>query len=205
MSHQHFFESLPICLLQLDASGKCTYANAHLLSALQARFSDLEAHKWQDIFTQADLAKILEYIQHATASTPHLILEAEINFANIARWTQIRASRQVDPDGTVLLFVDISETKNQAGLLYENEEKFRGAFENVSAGMAIVSLDGILLKVNTTLCKMLGYNREQIEGKKFQSLTHPDDIIADEENVQKILTGQITHYQIEKRYLHKDD
>ncbi len=86
----------------------------------------------------------------------------------------------------------------------KSDEKFRGAFENVSAGMAIVSLDGEVVQANNSLCRMLGYDRPQILGKSFQSLTHPEDIKKDEANVARILSGEITHYQMDKRYVHKD-
>lgn len=200
----HIFESLPICVLRLDSGGKCTYANSLFLKTLDITFAEIENDKWHHIFNQGDRNRILEYVQDTSEERAPLVFDAEIIFAKSTRWTQVRAQKIAQSDGTILLFVDISEVKNQAGLIFENEEKFRGAFENVSAGMAIVSLDGILLKVNSALCKMLGYERSQIEGITFQSLTHPDDIVADKENIKRILAGDMTHYQMEKRYLHKD-
>lgn len=200
----HIFESLPICVLRLDSVGKCTYANSLFLKTLDITFAEIENDKWHHIFNQSDRNRILEYVQDTSEERAPLVFDAEIIFAKSTRWTQVRAQKIAQSDGTILLFVDISEVKNQAGLIFENEEKFRGAFENVSAGMAIVSLDGILLKVNNALCKMLGYERSQIEGITLQSLTHPDDIVADKENIKRILAGDMTHYQMEKRYLHKD-
>ncbi len=205
MSEQpHAFEQLPICLLQLNAQGECVYANTHILKTAQGTFADFAAHKWQHIFYKLDAQKILGYIKDAQPEQNILVFDAQITLPSGVRWTQVRVCRMQGQDNTILLFVDISQVKEQAELLFVNEEKFRGAFENVSAGMALVSLDGTLLKVNSALCKMLGYSRGEIEGKNFQVLSHPDDLHEDEENSKKVLSGKISHYQIEKRYLHRD-
>ena len=37
----------------------------------------------------------------------------------------------------------------------------------------------------------------------FQSITHPDDVNSDIQNVKKMIEGEIRTYQMEKRYLHK--
>jgi two-component sensor histidine kinase len=38
----------------------------------------------------------------------------------------------------------------------------------------------------------------------FQDITHPDDLDPDLGNVRRLLAGEISHYHMEKRYIHKD-
>lgn len=87
--------------------------------------------------------------------------------------------------------------------LRSSEERFSNAFEHAAIGMAMVGLDGRWLKVNKTLCAMLGYSAEELSRKTFQDLTHPDDLNSDLENVRQILEGEIRFYHMEKRYFHK--
>jgi PAS domain S-box-containing protein len=54
------------------------------------------------------------------------------------------------------------------------------------------------------LCAILGYSHEALLEKRFQDLTHPDDLDADLELVRRVLDGRIPSYQMEKRYLHAD-
>lgn len=69
--------------------------------------------------------------------------------------------------------------------------------------MALVAPDGRFLSVNHSLCRMLGYTREELEAITFQHITHVADLDADEENVRQLLAGERETYQMEKRYIHK--
>ncbi|WP_218104291.1 sensor domain-containing diguanylate cyclase, partial [Methylophaga muralis] len=98
---------------------------------------------------------------------------------------------------------DISWRKQAELALQQSEERFRNAFDTAAIGMAIVGLDGRWLEVNGALCRMLGYSEEELMGKTFVDVTHPDDLDLDLEYVQKLLNGDLEHYQMEKRYFHK--
>jgi PAS domain S-box-containing protein len=88
--------------------------------------------------------------------------------------------------------------------LLESEERFRGAFEFAAIGMALVAPDGRWLRVNSSLCRIVGYSPEELLATTFQAITHPDDLETDVEFVRRMLEGSITHYQMEKRYFHKE-
>lgn len=88
--------------------------------------------------------------------------------------------------------------------LRESEERFRGAFESASIGMALVAPDGRWLRVNQSVCQIVGYSVEELLATTFQAITHPDDLDADIGFVRRMLDGSLSHYQMEKRYFHKD-
>jgi PAS domain S-box-containing protein len=70
--------------------------------------------------------------------------------------------------------------------------------------MALVAPDGRWLRVNPSLCRIVGYSPEELLATTFQAITHPEDLDTDVEFVQRMLEGSIPHYQMEKRYFHKD-
>jgi diguanylate cyclase (GGDEF)-like protein/PAS domain S-box-containing protein len=70
--------------------------------------------------------------------------------------------------------------------------------------MALVAPDGRWLKVNTSLCRIVGFCQEELLVRDFQSITHPDDLHADLVSVQQMLSGEIATYELEKRYIHKN-
>jgi diguanylate cyclase (GGDEF)-like protein/PAS domain S-box-containing protein len=101
-----------------------------------------------------------------------------------------------------VLVHDISERKRAEGAMLEAEERFRRAFEDIRVGMAIVSIDGIFLQVNRALADITGYPEEELIGRSFIEITHPDDLEADLEALREIVEGERYGYTAEKRYLH---
>ncbi|NQV22750.1 MAG: PAS domain S-box protein, partial [Rhodopirellula sp.] len=85
-----------------------------------------------------------------------------------------------------------------------SEEQFRGSFESSAIGNALVGLDGRWLKVNQALCEIVGYSESELLAMDFQTLTHADDLEADLDHVRRLVAGELSNYQMEKRYLHKD-
>ena len=114
---------------------------------------------------------------------------------------------RLEVEGTRLLTVmlrDITARKRAEEVLRDSEERFRTAFDDAPIGMALVGLDGRFLNVNGSLCEIIGYSRKELLTKTFQDITHPDDLELDLANVRRLLQGEISSYQMEKRYIHKD-
>ena len=68
--------------------------------------------------------------------------------------------------------------------------------------MAITSLDGRFEHVNPALCEITGYPREQLESMTFQSITPADDLGDDDRATEQLISGRISVYRNEKRYIH---
>jgi PAS domain S-box-containing protein len=99
---------------------------------------------------------------------------------------------------------DITERKEVEKNLIESEARFRGAFENAAVGASMVDLKGQFIKVNRALCKMLGYSEEELLSKTFSEITHPDDVQTGLDAAKKLVSGELNHTVIEKRYVRKD-
>ena len=99
---------------------------------------------------------------------------------------------------------EINERKLAEEALRESEKMNRATFEQAAVGIAHVTIDGSLLRVNQKLCDMMGYPTEKLLRKTFQDITHPDDLEAYLEYVDRLLRGEIATYNTEKRYFRKD-
>ncbi len=78
---------------------------------------------------------------------------------------------------------------------------YRAVFEQAAVGIARVAPDGRFIEVNDRFCEITGYDRERLLHADFQRITHPDDLVDDLANVNRLLAGEITSYVIEKRYV----
>ena len=100
--------------------------------------------------------------------------------------------------------IDITDRHQAEIALENNERRFRATFENAAVGFAHVAPDGKWLLVNSKLCEILGYSVEDLKQKTFLEITPPEDVERSKEFLDRILSGKIEDYVIEKRYIRGD-
>ncbi|CAN5430241.1 hypothetical protein BH10BAC5_BH10BAC5_17670 [soil metagenome] len=67
----------------------------------------------------------------------------------------------------------------------------------------VISPEGDMLKVPTSLCNLLGYSRDELISKNIRDITHIDDIDAGSKVLSSLLTVETKSFEIEKRFLSK--
>jgi PAS domain S-box-containing protein len=105
--------------------------------------------------------------------------------------------------GALVAMRDVTELKHIEQALWESEARFLETFTHAAVGMSIVALDGSWLEVNPALCRILGYSEAELQATDFQAITCPEDLDNDLAKVEQLLSGEISSYQMEKRYIHK--
>ena len=88
--------------------------------------------------------------------------------------------------------------------LRASEERMRLFFERQVVGMAITSPEKGWLKTNEKLQRMLGYGGEDLARMTWAELTHPDDLECNQVLFNRMFSGEIDEYAIEKRFVRKD-
>jgi PAS domain S-box-containing protein len=106
-------------------------------------------------------------------------------------------------DCVISICKDITDRKKAEENLRQSEERFRTAFENAGSGMALVSLNGYFIRVNRSLCQILGYDSPDLLTKKVTEIIAGEELSKDFDLAYQFLSGQITNYQVEKSCLHK--
>ena len=108
------------------------------------------------------------------------------------------------PTGILSVSRDITDRKRLEMEIQKSESRFRGYFDIPLHGIAVTSPEKGWLQVNDRLCAMLGYERDEILRKTWAEMTHPDDLDADMEQFNRILSGEINQYTLVKRFMRKD-
>ena len=118
------------------------------------------------------------------------------------RWVETTARSIRDP--VIGEVRELQTTTRDVTRRMEAEARFRTAFEEAPIGIAIVGLDGRFLSVNETLCRILGYDRTDLEGLRVQDVTHHDDLLEAERAAGRVDTGEAVSHRTEQRYVHSN-
>ena len=96
------------------------------------------------------------------------------------------------------------ELIDTAEALRRNEARLRAIFNQAAVGIAIAALDGRFLEMNGKFCAILGHAPEQLIGRTFGDITHPDDLAETHRRIAALLDGDGSDFAVEKRYLRPD-
>jgi diguanylate cyclase (GGDEF)-like protein/PAS domain S-box-containing protein len=105
---------------------------------------------------------------------------------------------------TQALAEDVLARQQAEAALQESQQRLSTAFDQAAIGMAWVTLDGRFLRVNQTLCTLLGYSPTELERMTVAGLTPPEDGALGRANREQAQTGALYLAPIERRYWHKD-
>ncbi|MCU7939450.1 MAG: PAS domain S-box protein [gamma proteobacterium symbiont of Bathyaustriella thionipta] len=98
-----------------------------------------------------------------------------------------------------------TEVKERIQALASSESRVRALFDNAGVGIAeIESASGKFRHINQYYCNLLGYTAQEMLNMDFQTITHPDDLQTDLDNMAQLIAGEIQGFSMEKRYYCKD-
>ncbi len=98
--------------------------------------------------------------------------------------------------------LDILRQSNEA--LEASEARFRSIFEQGGLGMRTATPEGRYVDVNPALCRFLGYEREELQGKTLLDVTHPDDVAETRRRMQESQRPGRPRFEMERRFVRKD-
>lgn len=93
----------------------------------------------------------------------------------------------------------LTREASQAG-----EERFRHLFEQASIGIALETIEGRILHVNSAFCSMIGYEERELLDLSCGRISHPDDEEVEKVLFEELRQGARSSYRIEKRFFRKD-
>jgi diguanylate cyclase (GGDEF)-like protein/PAS domain S-box-containing protein len=204
------FDNAPIGVALLTPDGRWFHVNKALCDLVGYAPAELYELTFADITHPEDLAGNLERNrQQLEGGTWERRIEKRyIRADGEVVWVALTNEVVRDASGLPLYFVaqieDITQRRETENALRDAEERFRRAFEDAPIGMALVAPDGRFLRVNRTLCDLTRRREVELLGLTFQQITHPDDLDADIEQARRLLAGEISSYQMEKRYVRPD-
>lgn len=103
------------------------------------------------------------------------------------------------------VFQDINEAKIKNIQLEYNQKLLNQTIEYSPVGIATVSIDGKILTLNKRICELFGYEENELRQMGFHYISFVEDMNKDGRLMEQLLNGEINNYEVEKRYVHKNE
>ncbi|PWT71513.1 MAG: hypothetical protein C5B46_08070, partial [Proteobacteria bacterium] len=130
--------------------------------------------------------------------------QAAISLENARLYTELTTENRERRRTDEALRREVLERERAEQLARMDEMRFRRFFDLPLIGMAVTSPARRFLEVNDKLCEILGYSREELIGRDWASITHPDDLSGNLDLLDEAMGGATESYSMDKRYIHRD-
>ncbi len=196
----------------LDTDGRITEANVQMQQAIGAPREDVIGRPFADVhwwtYSPEAQKEMQDLIARCLAGeTVRRDLQYAARDGEI-RWITFQATplRTADGriDGVVPSGYDITDRKRIEDRLHQSETRFRNLYERSLAGISLSDWEGRIVECNAAYCNLVGYSLDELRGKHFAPLIHPDDRDDNARQVRGLRTGEATACVFENRYVHKN-
>ena len=209
---QRYLDVAGVIMLVIGADQRVSLVNRKGCEVLGGSESDIIGKNWFDHFVPlADREKVREVFVKLLSreqELPEYYRNPVVTLGGEERLIAWHNTLLQDDAGNIIATLssgeDITVQQEAQEQLRQREEQLRLTLENAPIGILASGLDGRLLSVNPAFCNILGYSADELTRLTIEDITHPDDWEATRARFQALASGDIDHYDIEKRYLRRD-
>jgi PAS domain S-box-containing protein len=94
--------------------------------------------------------------------------------------------------------------KNAEKLLKSSQEALKAIVLNAPLGIATSNSKMLFLSANEAFCRITGYSEDELQKRTFRDITYPEDVEASSAYMEELVSGRISFWSKEKRYVRKD-
>lgn len=198
----------PDATLAVASDGTISSSNPAAAMMLGRDEHEIDGMNIVDLIHADDLGLVAEAFASTIVGGPRIgFVVIRVRHGN-GGWTHVEAAggRMVEfgrPDGMVVTCRDVTAR-------YEHDEtremvrsRYEKAFDRAPIGMALVDLEGRLVRVNDVLCQMVGRTANGLTGRSMFELAHPEDRDTAISHAMTVL-GAGTAEPVELRFVRPD-
>jgi PAS domain S-box-containing protein len=124
-------------------------------------------------------------------------------------WVRLTLSAVRDEQGKALYLItmieDIDDRKRIQLELQDSKSRFQAVFDNAATGILLMDLNRIPIAANDATLRIFGgYTRDELHCLAGDNPVFPPDLHVGQKEYRELLEGKRTSFQIERRYLRKD-
>ncbi|GAB4537274.1 MAG: hypothetical protein Tsb0014_25890 [Pleurocapsa sp.] len=201
---------VPVGIFRTDAAGNCIYVNDRWcqISGLTPEIATNQG--WRERLHPKDRDRVVSEWDRSVQE--HRPFQLEYRFQRPdgkVTWVYGQFIPEKKNNEQIISYIgtitDISERKAIEQELKLSEARAREVFEQAAVGLAeIDKQSGRFVQVNNHFCHLTGYTKSQLLELSVNEITYPEDRGKTRENIQKLYSGSIDNFTIEKRYIRKN-
>lgn len=200
-------DSLPALIGYWDSDLRNVIANAAYVDYFGLTPEQARGRHLRDVLGEAIYALNLPYVQGALEGREQLFERTLIDQRGITRYTQASYLPDI-VDGRVHgFYVQVTDVTARVEAEHARDEAirlFEVSMANAPFGKAVLTTSAYTLQINPALCALLDYEAEDLIGRDFRELVHPDDRPLAETELADLQAGSVSQVSSERRYLRRD-
>jgi two-component system cell cycle sensor histidine kinase/response regulator CckA len=99
---------------------------------------------------------------------------------------------------------DITARRRAEEQLQSTAERLKAILEHAPVGIVTNDRECHLIELNPAYQQICGYSAEELSGRRFTDLTHPEDMAKTLQSYEQLGSNKLQSYEMEKRYIRKD-
>ncbi|MCS6291950.1 MAG: PAS domain S-box protein [Nitrospira sp.] len=167
IEQQVLLDLIPAMVWYKDSQNRILRANRRAAESINRTVAEVEGQSTYDLYPEEAEQYHQDDLAVIASCLPKLgIVELYETSPGQKRWIQTDKVPYCDAQGNVigvLVFAqDITERRQAETALQESERQYRLLMEEASDGIVVLDLDGHFRMVNSKVCEMFGYTREEL-------------------------------------------
>ncbi len=201
-------DNMPYLTWLKDTEGRYLMVNEPFTRFFKIDASDIIGKKDIEIFSE-EIVQILENYDSAVKnSKKNKFFEDEWKIQGSSNWIETFSTpvfnKNKKLEAIAGISIDITDRKAMEDTIIKNEEHFRSLLQYSSDAITIIDKSGIILFESSLRNRISEFLIDELIGKPFEEIIHPDDIPIYKEVLQEVVQEPGIQLKKEYRSLHKN-
>lgn len=123
-------------------------------------------------------------VRHMVSKNTSIQTVTQVNYFEISKKSALLTG----------LVVDITQFQKATLSLEQENNRYRQLFELSPTGIILEDKNGIIIDVNPSFCRSLGYVKDELVGQNVKILAHPDVQHQVNDNIDQLLDGKLLRH-----------